>query len=68
MARWAVDHDARHAALDLYTRVLADPSAHPDLLKTLLPDAINLAKDASADDLRMLWQKQLDALNPPPHS
>jgi uncharacterized Zn finger protein len=67
MARWAADHQASATALDLYTRVLANPSAHPDLIKTLLPDAINLAKSANADDLRTRWQKQLDAFNPPPH-
>ena len=65
MARWAADHDARRTALDLYARIFANPSAHPDLLKTLLPDAISLAKDASADDLRARWQKQLDPLIPP---
>jgi hypothetical protein len=66
MARWAADHDARPAALDMYAHVFADTAAHPDLLKSLLPDAINLAKDAAREDLRSGWQKQLDALNPSP--
>ncbi len=67
MARWAADHDARNTALDLYARVLASPSAHPDLLKALLPDAITLAKSSGADDLQARWQKQLDTLTPPAH-
>jgi uncharacterized protein (TIGR03790 family) len=65
MARWAADHEATHIALDLYASVLANPSAHPDLIKTLLPDAIHLAKDTTTDDLLTRWQKQLEALNPP---
>jgi len=65
MAHWAADHEDQALALDLYSQVLANPSAHPDLIKTLLPDAINLAKAAENDDLRARWQKQLDAFNPP---
>jgi hypothetical protein len=64
MARWAVEHDARQTALDLYANALANPSANTELIKALLPDAIQLATESNADDLRDRWQKQSDAFHP----
>ena len=66
IARWAAAHGGKPLALDLYAKVLSAPAAGPELQKAFLPEALGVAH-ALNDSVRVqLWQKQLDALNPPP--